>query len=451
MEKYELGSPEWWVRRLEQRLRNEQPRINEYRAWYEGRQPLAHVGQRCHDAYRWLLERSRRNWASLTVDAAADRLFVEGFGFGDSTRPWELWQASGMDDDSTLGMLEALIVGRCPVSVRRDASGAARISVDDPAECIVEYAPGSRHERVAALKLWAEAGEQVMHLMLPGRVVEWRRPVPAEDDPAFTPRHGLWSASLAGWGDPVDLPALPMVPVVELRANSRIGRPPRSELEGRIDALKAIDKLTADMLVAAEYGAYRQRWVTGLELAEDESGNVQAPFRHAIDALFVSEDADTRFGEFGATDLGNYVRAIEAQIQHLAAITKTPPHYLLSGMTNLSADAIRAAEAGLVTRVRRHQRAFGEAWEDVMRVALTIEGDAAADDVMAETAWRSPETRTAAELADALAKLRSIEIPVEALWEEWGATPQQRIEWRSMRTREALQAAPVVASPPPLG
>ncbi|MFM6967958.1 MAG: phage portal protein [Microbacteriaceae bacterium] len=441
---FDVGSPEWWVGRLERRLRDERATIDLHARWYDGDQPRAVVGEKCTDAYRLLLSRARRNWASLVVDAAADRLYVDGFKFSvdSGSDPWtDIWQANDLDAESSAAMLEALITGRCPVMVADD--GGPRVTVEDPRETIVEHGPGGRG-RLAALKMFTAGSERVAELMLPGALHRWV-------GPAGDPSDMMWADTLGSRFSPrQDLAGPADVPVVELRANTRVGRGPRSELAGRTDTLEAIDKLTADMLVAAEYGAFRQRWVTGLEVQTDQHGNPIQPFRHAVDRLFVGENPDIRFGEFSATDLGNYLSAISDQVTHLAAITKTPPHYLLSGMTNLSADAIRAAEASLVTRVRRHQRAFGEVWEQVMRMALAVTGDARATDTAVETQWKNAETRTAAELADALVKMSALGVPFAELMAWWGASPQDIDRMQRDRTRDALlapTAAPNAVAP----
>jgi hypothetical protein len=43
-------------------------------------------------------------------------------------------------------------------------------------------------------------------------------------------------------------------------------------------------------------------------------------------------------------------------VLHLAAQTRTPPHYLLAKMANLAGDALLVAERGLGFKVRRKQR-----------------------------------------------------------------------------------------------
>jgi hypothetical protein len=110
-------------------------------------------------------------------------------------------------------------------------------------------------------------------------------------------------------------------------------------------------------------------------------------------------------------------------------------------INNVSADTIRALEAGLVAKCERHQRAMSDSWEDVMRLALAVRGDSAASDLSAEILWADPRTHTDGQLADSLVKMKSIGVPEEALWAMSGASPQQIAEWRPMRAREMLMSA----------
>ena len=45
--------------------------------------------------------------------------------------------------------------------------------------------------------------------------------------------------------------------------------------------------------------------------------------------MWAVENSDAKFGNFAVSDLTTYVRSIEMLVQHVAAQTRTPPHYLL--------------------------------------------------------------------------------------------------------------------------
>jgi hypothetical protein len=139
-----------------------------------------------------------------------------------------------------------------------------------------------------------------------------------------------------------------------------------------------------------------------------------------------------------------YLGAIESDIEALAAITKTPPYYLHGKMVNLSADAIKAAEAGLVAKVRRRMLHIGEAWETAVRLALSLVGDPGAANMEGQVLWADPETRSIAQLADALTKFQSIGVPQEILWQRLGATPAEIDKWKTMQAANPTPARPAI-------
>jgi hypothetical protein len=141
-----------------------------------------------------------------------------------------------------------------------------------------------------------------------------------------------------------------------------------------------------------------------------------------------------------------YVKAVEMFVQHVAAQTRTPPHYLMGTVVNASGDALKAAETGLVSKVRGTSRYMGQSWESVIRLGFLAspgqEKKAGAKAI--ETLWRNPENRSEAEVADAALKLKELEVPVEALWERIGASATERTRWAELRQKalaEAMAAA----------
>jgi hypothetical protein len=172
------------------------------------------------------------------------------------------------------------------------------------------------------------------------------------------------------------------------------------------------------MLVASEFQAFRQRVLTGIEIPKNpetgqplESQQLEA----AISRLWTFESADAKVWDMPPTDLKNYVSGIQELLNHVAAQTRTPPHYLLGQMANLSGEALSAAEAGLVSKVRSKQRSFARGWREVMRLALGT-------DEPIEVKWANPEHQSLASLADPVAKLSipAIGLPREELWRKLG-------------------------------
>jgi len=406
-------------------------------AWYHGAQDDPVTPARYRDAYKLLISMARTPWARLVVDTIAERLHVQGFRSleaGQDQEAWRLFNQSAMNADERLVYQEALVTGAGYLSV----DGNGQIAPESTFEVTHEPVPGSRRQLAAALKVYPADPEWrvwACELYRPDATYRWTAVTaePRGSDWLFPIDVNLTDDRLRLEWQPADVYVqtnpLGAVPVVAFENRATILGGGVSELEDCIPLLQRIDRLTLDMLLASEYSSFRQKWATGLEVPKDpETGKPVEPFKAAVNRLWISENPDTRFGTFDASDLGGYLSAIDSQIAALAAISRVPAHYLLqSNLANPpSAESLVAAESGLVAKVRERQRRFGEAWEQTLALAL----DAAGTDAGGmEVVWQDAEMRNPAQVADAAVKLQTIGVPQRALWEYVGATPQQLNEW----------------------
>jgi hypothetical protein len=211
-----------------------------------------------------------------------------------------------------------------------------------------------------------------------------------------------------------------------------------SELRAVIPLSDAACKVASDMMVSAEYHAMPRRWATGMSLDDfaDENGQPLGAMSSLAGRIWSNESETVKFGQFPEAQLTNFHDTINQLARLVAALTGLPPAFLgLATDQPPSADAIRASEARLVKRSERRQRAFGEAWERVMRLALLVrDGDLDPKARSLETAWRDAATPTYAQKADAVTKLHAAGIlPTEQAWEDLGYSAEQRIRMRTMQ------------------
>lgn len=448
-------TPEQWRDHLYVELHERQRGIARFQAYYDGRHPLPQAPKKIEEKFRTFAEQARTNWCQLIVDAPAERLEVVGFKFGTGDDAeaataldvWrEIWQGNHLDADSKLMHIDALTLGSSFALVWPDEAHPAgvRITMEHATQCVVAYEPGDRRRRAAGLKVWRAAdGYLYSTLYLPGEVHRWTTAAKVTD-----------AGIVPKWVPRVDSP--PYVEVAgdrvllhELRPRPRFDGVGRSELDGLTDIQDRINTTLFNRLVAGEYGAFIQRWVTGIEIEYDADGKAKNPFNLGVDQILVGEDTGARFGNFTATDLGNYVKSVEADVTHLAAISKTPPHYLLGALVNASGDALKSAETGLVSKVRDRQAFLGEDWEEIIRSALAVIDDPRSADMASEIVWRDPETRSEGELVDALVKMAGLGVPREVLWQRWGASPQDIEAWKAAAAEEAFLTALAQPAPQP--
>lgn len=179
----------------------------------------------------------------------------------------------------------------------------------------------------------------------------------------------------------------------------------------------------------------------------DESGNVvgERPVdlkKLRQDNIAFITDPNAKAFQWTPANLKVFTDVIEIQVGHIAAQTRTPAHYLLIGGTiaNVSGDAMKALETGLVKRTEEKTQHFGRAIRDVFELVALVESDErkAAAIRVGKVLWKDVENRSDAQRADALSKKRDIGYPLRYLLELDGLPPQEIERVMSMVDAEGL-------------
>jgi hypothetical protein len=449
------GSPQWWLKRLSAQLSSRREKIARYDRYYSGEHPLAFATAKFRESFGGLFKELADNWCEVVVDAVEERLDVDGFRFGSEPEAdkdaWEIWQRNQLDADSELTHCEALVTGYGYALVWAEGDRPV-ITVESPQQCIVAHATGNRRRRAAGLKQWVDDdGYALAYVYLPDGIYRFRSA--AKQDSQTDQPQGELIAWQPHTPDDQEFLANPsgLVTLVPFYNKPRLSKPGVgiSEIDKVIGVQNAVNKLVADLIIASEFGSFRQRWATGLTLDTDDKGNKINPFKNVSGAIWADESTDppATFGEFGETNLANIVKAIEMFVQHLASQSRTPPHYLSASADRLSGESIKAAETGLVAKTRRKMRYFGESWEEVIRLSFAMIDDPRSEVVDAETVWADPESRTESEHVDAVGKKQALNVPWQQLMEDLDYTPQQIARMRAMRAQDALEG--LLMAPPP--
>ncbi len=106
---------------------------------------------------------------------------------------------------------------------------------------------------------------------------------------------------------------LGVVPVVPLINRRRVlNMDGESELQEIAPLADAINKLATDLMTASEFHSMPRRWVTGLEIVEDEAGMPVKPFSSSAGSLWQAESEDTKFGQFPEGELRGFIESIKS-------------------------------------------------------------------------------------------------------------------------------------------
>ncbi|MGZ6587873.1 MAG: phage portal protein [Solirubrobacteraceae bacterium] len=424
---------------------------------YKGECPVPQVIRRMRatNAYRLLMDFAQTNYGRLVVRAATSRMRVGGVRTGDEKLDealWAIWHDNHMDSESRLGHDVALTHGRCFAIVWPGENGnSPKITLESPDTCIVEYAPGSRHERVAALRRWKDSAGTHATLYRPNGV--WK--FTSGEDGKWQPRQSEGDPS---W--PLPVPE-GQVRVVEIATNRELRATPyghaHGDFEGNTGLIDRILILDFLRLVIAFTSGFPIRAVIGdkIQYKKDDSGGVLlgtdgkpiaiAPFELAADVIAQFENPQAKLEELKAGDLKSFGEAIDRDVESLAGLTQTPFYYLHQvPIHNVSADAIRASDAPLMTRVEEHQPNIGDGWREVLALAgaqanLQVPANA-------EVVWLDRQSRSLAERADAATKLSTV-LPWRATAEIALDADQETIN----RWAEEKLADQLLNPPPPAG
>lgn len=441
------AAPGWWLMRLGNKLESEVTRMNRLDHFRLGTPPIPQGNNKMRETYRRFQHLSRTAFAGLIVETVLERLKIVGFRTGaaetqdEDRTAWEWWQQNHMDADSGLVHRAAVTMSKAYVSIGRDLDtpGQPLVCGEDPRQTTHEASPTNRRKLLAVLKTyWDDV--YTCHravVSLPDRIYYFKTVTAVKQ---AVGQGQLYSA--AQWDVDTDtypegsaaneLGECPYVVFVNRPDLSGSGT---GEFEDVLDVLGRIDTTVLDRMVISAMQAYRQRWATGVD-NRDEDGNPIDTYEPGADLLWEVPDEGAKFGDFSATDLTPIIKSIESDVQYLAAVTRTPPHYLLAGITNVSGDALGAAETGLVCKLGERQVEYGESWEEVNRKVGKLMGNTVAPD--AEILWKDPQFRTLSELSDGIVKLAAAGVPWRARMEIFGATPSTIDRWETQRASDAL-------------
>ena len=394
-------------------LRMAQPVVARRDLYYRADQPLRFMADKIDPK----LMAFSSNLSKVAVQAVAERIRLEDVevscrGRDVSGRARELLKHCDLPMLLQALIVEMLAVGSAYMIVWVDAQGEPSVSAESAEHVAVLRDPVNRGV-IAAVKSWEHRDAQ-------GTLVE-------EHVVRFEPekitrmvrnreRGGLHTVEVLD--NPLGV--VPVVPLVNVeRINDYTGMSVIDDLAPLLDAL---NKLMVDMMTASDAVARPKRYATGVTLEDygefgfeadadsspaDLAGEAVAPFKDADD-MWLSEQAEAKFGQLPGGDLGGYRTAVDLIMQQIMAVTSLPAH--LVGITSANpatAEALRASEVALASNAEGRVRVVNRPVEWAVRMLVAIDQGVKADEVEAHVTWADTATRSVAASTDAAVKLHA--------------------------------------------
>ena len=428
-----------------------EPRRSHYqlaRAYYLGDHRQAFPTERARSQFGRLFSTFTDNLCAAVIDAFVERLELTGFTSNQPERrereneraqikpadplaaaAWRIWERNRMDLRANEVHREALMMGDGYVIVWPDAAGRATFWPQEADLMTVAYDEEEPGRIARAAKVWQD-GERFLRITLyyPDRIEWYRSDKPLKNGiTARTNARSLSPLGVPGSADMVATDAVVpnpfgQVPVFHF-PNKRLYQKGISELLDVVPLQDALTKSGQDMLVAMEFAAYKQRWATGVDVPVDEAtGRPKAlPWDYGAETLLTTDNPDSKFGEFSAADLTNFLEVQESLRSEIARVSGLPLHVLFITRGDFpSGEAMKSAEVRFVKKLADRQTGFGNGWEDAFTFALRVDGEDLPDDFDLNAVWASVSPRSEKEIAETLLLKKALGVAVAQLLKEAG-------------------------------
>lgn len=471
-------TPMEWLARLGRKLLERQRLVRYWGRYYEGDADLPAGPSQHKEVFRRFQQLARTNLCLLCAESRVHRTRAIGFrdpgwkSISEIDPVWQLWQDAKLDARQAFIWRKSysLSAGYATVGVDPRRMRTPRVTIEGPANVIVEHDPADASRILAALRLWHDdiARRWMATLYLPGEDPgkpgarhSWRT---RRQTSRGHVRGGI-SWKPAAWekrAEPATSTSL--VPVVPFY-NGDEGEAPFASFAPGIDAQNRLNLTLLNRLTSERYAAFRQTVLLNYEIEEDPvTGEPIAPWRPGQTQIAMvgpneeNPNVPVSLAQLQQTDTSQMLRAVESDMRAFAAITLTPVYYLPGDVNNLGSEAIAALDAGHNAEITQGNAGRAEGLETVLQLMADI-AELDRDLSQSEVVFARPENFNPAQVGDMFAKYVGAGMPMPMAAEEVGWSPQKINALRSELAAEALRdtmreptpAAPATAPPGPSG
>jgi len=339
-------------------IRNKRTQLDILFSYVNGPQPLKYSTQRLAEAFENINTHFDLNWMSVVVDSTLDRIQLTGFDTQEDASNEKLailFDRLHLDIEADKAHFASLSTSQGYIIVWKNAE-TVEAYYNDPRLCAVFYDPANPNKKTYAAK-WFNRADGTQEITL-----------------YYTDRLEHWVSTKVQTGTSVDKSS---AFVLEVTETNPYGVIPVFELKSAGEIFKvtslqdAENKLFSDMMIAAEFGAYVQRYV----ISNSDPGSL----KNAPTEIWWIPSGDgagqqSSVGQFNPTQLNNYLDAMDKIANAIAIITRTPKHYFMTTGASISGEALLAMESPLIKKCQKRQREFGAQWQDIAQFMLQLDG-----------------------------------------------------------------------------
>lgn len=389
-----------------------------YKKYYTGDQPLMYSHERLRQVFKVANIQFIQNWCGVVVNAVLDRLEFNGWDDPNETISTNLNQ---FYRDQRLNILsrevhkDALVTGDGFVMLD-NIQGKIMVYANSPEMVAVRYKEDMPDEMDYGIKMWYDWREKLTcaNLYYPDVIEKYKaNGVPSESS-VFEKFHEVVNP-------------FRRIPIIHFRAENT--------LADIITLQDAINKTFSDMMVVAEFNAFKQRWMI---TNADISSLVASPQSIMQIPKGMSDEESTQIGEFTSADLGMYLDTMDKLANSIAVISRIPKHYFVATGSALSGEALIAMEAPLVKKVAIQAQTLGQGWREV---ASFVGGTHNTVPI-----WSSFQTEQPESVANSMRTLVSLGIPVITVLRRYGWDDSEIEQYLADKEQERLTQAEVAAS-----
>jgi hypothetical protein len=363
-------------------LHAKQTPYTEYWNYYDGDAELKFSTDRLYRVFGPTEINFNQNWSAVVADSANNRIDLQRFEVADDAAATAALNAQMESQELFTASydvhLDALVTGEGFVIAWPDAAGEMEAFYNDSRQVHLFYEPDNPRKKRYAAKWFSDmyTGVIILTLYYADRVEYYQAekstiPGATLTAKAFIPVLPSDGGGYVLMADGDMWPGNPTGEVPVFRF-PRLWRKTQSELKNAISPQDAISKLNSDMMVASEFGSFKQRW---LVTNADTETLKNAPNEIWSIPAGDGEGEGTQVGEFSAADLGGYIEAMVNQVSAISATTQTPAHlFFTASATVPSGEALIALEAPLNKKCAIYIQRFKKVWEQLAAFMLRWSG-----------------------------------------------------------------------------